>query len=170
MKFPNFAKFDQDTRYSRARRIPFVIKEISCRCLIPGDTVSLWFRTRLTVPPYSSANPARPFSLLTSLFPSPSFRSLRLLSDVPNNEVCVSLDKLYCSWLVGWFASSLSTYYGGKSNSGEIRRANRFSTPEMLSPCTIDSSKKPSLLLVFFFVVFCFIRAYGDRDSGISSK
>lgn len=83
--------------------------------------------------------------------------------------VCRSISCIVPGWLAGLRRAYRPTTRG-KSNSGEIRRANRFSTPEILSLCMIDSFKKPSLLLVFFFVVFCFVRTYGDYDSGISSK
>lgn len=156
-------KFDQDTRYSRGRRIPLVINEISCRCLIPDDTISSKSYLFHIFPP---SNPfLQSFSYHASFFFvfSAILSFFRLLS-CPIHQVCVSLDKLYCSWQ-GWLvASSLSTK-NEKGSKAKFVAPIVFRPPEMCSLWMIDPRKEkgkgkkasPSIFWSSWFNFLCFL-------------
>lgn len=150
MEFLNFVKFDQDTRYSRGRRIPLFINEISCRCLIPDDTISSKPYLFHIFPPTLSSGPF----LTTFRFfpPSSAILSFFRLLSWPIHQVCVSLDKLYCSW-PGWFvASSLSTK-NEKGSKAKFVASIVFRPPEMCSLRMIDPRKEKGRLRLLFLII-----------------
>ena len=125
------------------RRIPLVINEISCRCLIPDDTIAILSSKPYLFHVFPPSNPFLQFFSYHALFFFASFAILsflRLLS-YPIHQVCVSLDKLYCSW-PGWLvASSLSTK-NEKGSKAKFVAPIVFRPPEMCSLWMIDPRKE----------------------------
>lgn len=137
----NFVKFDQDTRYWQTHSTRYQRNIVSLFNSRWHDRDPL--EQTLPIPCISSFQPFPPILFLPRFvffFASSAILSFLLLS-YPIHQVCVSLDKLYCSW-PGWLvASSLSTK-NEKGSKAKFVAPIVFRPPEMCSLWMIDPRKE----------------------------